>query len=1238
MTDSDRRTNVPGDGGGEHKAVYKVVADFLQLIGEARKAKAEVQALKREIDGISGTEKVRIKIDADVTAARVGIQTALNGIVARVRADVDTAAIVAKVRAAFRALRVRVTVDADTTRAQAAITAIRTRAISLAVRINETKAVADMRILIRRLSAMGPVRLRVDIDTGGALASLTALMAQLALLEAQLKDVNKLAGTLTIGGGSRGPAAQAGQFLRVFGLIVLIVPLVAALIPIIAALVGGLGQFLSIAIAATGAIGAFAASAVGHLLNVVEAMQNAKANGEALYGSIARLANALTAVRDAYRQFLGDTQEPVYQAIIAALGTVLALLPRLTPVTNAISRVIESLMVEITEGLNSARFSDFIDFLTRAGPQAVSLLTRSLINLFKTLGALGVAFEPFILVFLDGFEKLTEGYDRFARSLSSTDKLSNFMDYALGVAPAVLEFFANFFDATINLGKGLAPIGTLMLNIINGVLAFIASLNPAAIAAFVDAMIGIFVAIKITTSIYALTQALITMRATYAQTVVVLEAFATRFPRLAAAMGIATTGAITLRGAIIALTATTVIGFGIALLVGLLSSLAIANARAASSTNDLTDAQRALGTALSENGGKVDVEGRRRIAQALEDEGLLLAGKNAGISEQELVDAYIGSDSQWERVIAKLKKRQAELIKQQADYYRLGPGFGDKVKDLGQQIDDNQAAIDAAEAERGRSKLEREKYDRITAGTNSIRDNTDATKDNTDSTYESAAAIQEQKDAVDKATDAFDKNADAQQNLADVRRRAAEDNKRAVESQARAEESYTDALKAQKKAHEDVMKARETAARRLEDLRRQVRDAPLNEADARLRRDQDIRALQELRTKQGVTPEEIEAAQRLVERDTNDVADLLQDNATLKEDARKEFKKGIEGSDEVIAAKDAERDANRRVRDSARELAEANADVVRTQADSTRAIKDAEKAALNAQIAMELAAKAVGLTSDELQALKDKQDALERDLVLNLKLNDDDAIGRLDAIAVYIRALELIKLHPEMSVADALKQARKEAADKAENIYVPSEAERDRRTVERDRRAGLADGGSVGDDASGSLGAGAVAAGWAPGAPVAAGAQYGPGHARSDTLPVRLSPGEHVWTAVEVARAGGHAVVEAMRAGAVAGWLGPAVSGLAAARRQGSAPAAVPVQRRVVVPSFAVRDVFARGYAGGGSVAAAAGYSRTTSMTTTTVRGGIEIGSIVVNNPVAETAGDSAYRAVRRLAFEFDDE
>jgi TP901 family phage tail tape measure protein len=57
------------------------------------------------------------------------------------------------------------------------------------------------------------------------------------------------------------------------------------------------------------------------------------------------------------------------------------------------------------------------------------------------------------------------------------------------------------------------------------------------------------------------------------------------------------------------------------------------------------------------------------------------------------------------------------------------------------------------------------------------------------------------------------------------------------------------------------------------------------------------------------------------------------------------------------------------------------------------------------------------------------------------------------------------------------------------------------------------------------------------------GAIYGPGTGTSDSVPVNLSTGEHVWTAAEVQAAGGHGAVEDMRKWVLGGYRGMATGG-----------------------------------------------------------------------------------------------
>ncbi|UVF60291.1 tape measure protein [Gordonia phage Murp] len=137
---------------------------------------------------------------------------------------------------------------------------------------------------------------------------------------------------------------------------------------------------------------------------------------------------------------------------------------------------------------------------------------------------------------------------------------------------------------------------------------------------------------------------------------------------------------------------------------------------------------------------------------------------------------------------------------------------------------------------------------------------------------------------------------------------------------ARAERGLTKAVEAEKDAQEDVSKARDDARKKLRDLDLQLRGAALSERDAQL-------SLREARAdlaKGGFeTGTERERAVLAVQEAELRLAEVQRDNNDLAKDAASTRRKGVEGSDEVVAAQERLRDATEATRDAQEALADA---------------------------------------------------------------------------------------------------------------------------------------------------------------------------------------------------------------------------------------------------------------------------------------------------------------------------
>lgn len=216
-----------------------------------------------------------------------------------------------------------------------------------------------------------------------------------------------------------------------------------------------------------------------------------------------------------------------------------------------------------------------------------------------------------------------------------------------------------------------------------------------------------------------------------------------------------------------------------------------------------------------------------------------------------------------------------------------------------------------------------------------------------------------------------------------------------------------------------------------------------------------------------------------------------------------------------------------------------------------------------------------------------------------LNVEDKSARAHIADIKAKLRDPDLTKTRRAKLEADLKKwQAQYNAVQRqkrelARSIVVPAGARGLPSTV-RVHRITDKNGVVTGIIIGGGSGRGGGRTGFATGGPVS-----GPGTATSDSIPARLSAGEHVWTAREVQGAGGHSAVQRVRKAAAAGNLpgfaaggavdlgGPATRASIRAGMQAAADAGM---RAATLSTLA--DALKREGAGFGNLGAALGFAR----------------------------------------------
>lgn len=212
--------------------------------------------------------------------------------------------------------------------------------------------------------------------------------------------------------------------------------------------------------------------------------------------------------------------------------------------------------------------------------------------------------------------------------------------------------------------------------------------------------------------------------------------------------------------------------------------------------------------------------------------------------------------------------------------------------------------------------------------------------------------------------------ANAQRSLAAARVQAAQRVQDAQEQVRDAERNLVDAQREARSVQGELNAARHEAARALQDMNTRLAESRLDEREAVLRLKDAEEELKAAQQEPGTDPDELARLQLAYDRAKLGLTEQRRETKRLAADTKKANKAGVEGSDQVVAAKERIAQANRDVADKERALADAQQGVARARANGQRQVAAAEAAVADAAAALAAAqASAAAQTSALDQAM-----------------------------------------------------------------------------------------------------------------------------------------------------------------------------------------------------------------------------------------------------------------------------
>lgn len=341
--------------------------------------------------------------------------------------------------------------------------------------------------LAAQVEALDGKSIDIDLDTAGASAQVAALAAELSLLEqiAGKRGSFEAPGLMMTAIATLAPAAVAavGPLTAAMGGLLSVIagtiPGVGALAAGIIPVVKGYAEMHKELETAQKKLDTMNPTMKGYA-DQVEKVKNIQKDLNEQYGP---MVTGIDSLMEAWNRFKEATHDDAMGLIVQSLGLAQQAIPLLIPLFDAFAPVIEGVLSDLSGFMAGPEMAEFLTFARDIGPHLFDGMLRSMGNIGQVIMNLAEAFGPFAVFMTDGLQRMTARWVEWSDNLGSTEGFKNFIQFAVENGPKMLDTLRELAEALINVGEGLAPLGSSNLTALRVLAEVIAKLPPDLITA-----------------------------------------------------------------------------------------------------------------------------------------------------------------------------------------------------------------------------------------------------------------------------------------------------------------------------------------------------------------------------------------------------------------------------------------------------------------------------------------------------------------------------------------------------------------------------------------------------------------------------------------------------------------------------------------------------------------------------------------------------------------------------------
>lgn len=151
----------------------------------------------------------------------------------------------------------------------------------------------------------------------------------------------------------------------------------------------------------------------------------------------------------------------------------------------------------LSQSFQGSAWQGFFQMLADLGPKIQDAYGRAFISFLEAMASVMTTLAPYALQFAEGFASLMDQFARWAASKKGQEGLQGFMDWAVKVAPDVLDFFGALAGAFANIAESLAPWGDVVLQALTGFLDLLSQMDERVLGALLTGMVVLIAASQV---------------------------------------------------------------------------------------------------------------------------------------------------------------------------------------------------------------------------------------------------------------------------------------------------------------------------------------------------------------------------------------------------------------------------------------------------------------------------------------------------------------------------------------------------------------------------------------------------------------------------------------------------------------------------------------------------------------------------------------------------------------------